>query len=69
MPGLNVLIERGEVCRALRAKTLFYQAATEEPAAPEGPFWCARTQSPLGPDGAVVGADQCRPGRSCCEVA
>ena len=69
MPGLNVLIERGEVCRALRAKTMFYQVEREEPSSPEGPFWCAQTQSPLGPDGEVAGADQCRPGRGCCETA
>ncbi len=79
MPALNVLIERGEVCRRLRAKTLFYQpvepAESKEinvgasSALPDGPFWCARTQSLLGPDGEIVGAESCRPGRSCCETA
>ncbi len=87
MPALNVLIERGEVCHCLRAKTLFYQPAGPEvlgasastPASPhaseaeaglpEGPFWCALTQSLIGPDGQIADAENCRPGRSCCEAA
>ncbi len=73
MPSLNVLIEKGEVCHRLRAKTMFYQPAIVEPAAeaagPEGPFWCAKTQSLQGPDGQIAEARTCRPGRSCCETA
>jgi hypothetical protein len=71
MPSLHVMIEKGEVCRCLRAKTMFYQVEGEEPSAEEtdGPFWCALTQSVLGPDGQVVDAQMCRPGRSCCELA
>ncbi len=85
MPALNVLIERGEVCQCLRAKTLFYEPASpevlgasaapsgseraSEVGLPEGPFWCALTQSLIGPDGQMAGAESCRPGRSCCETA
>jgi hypothetical protein len=72
MPDLTTLIARGDVCRCLRAKTMFYQVepvAGEEPSALEGPFWCLRTQSALGPDGNVADAEQCRPGRGCCETA
>lgn len=73
MPSLHALIEKGEVCQCLRAKTLFYQSAdsseNEASAGPEGPFWCALTQSLLGPDGEVADAERCRPGRSCCETA
>lgn len=70
MPSLNVLIEKGEVCQCLRAKAMFYHTPGEEPAgSPEGPFWCALTQSLLGPDGQVTDAGSCRPGRSCCETA
>ncbi len=78
MPSLNVLIEKGEVCQCLRAKTLFYQPVGESPggskksaqtATPEGPFWCAITQSLIGPDGQFADAESCRPGRACCETA
>lgn len=85
MPALNVLIERGDVCQCLRAKTLFYQPAgpevlgvsgsafaaehASETGLPEGPFWCALTQSLTGPDGQIADAESCRPGRSCCETA
>jgi hypothetical protein len=82
MPALQVLIERGEVCQCLRAKTLFYQAAgrdvlgdaaiathaDSEASSPEGPFWCALTQSLIGPDGQIADAESCRPGRACCET-
>jgi hypothetical protein len=70
MPTLNALILRGDVCRCLREKTMFYQAEEDSsPAGPDGPFWCALTQSLLGPDGQVADAESCRPGRSCCEIA
>jgi len=78
MPSLNVLIQNGEVCCCLRAKTMFYQpiGATlaapdsddESYALPQGPFWCAHTQSLLGPDGHIADAESCRPGRACCET-
>ena len=73
MPGLNVLIQRGEVCQCLRDKKLFYETDTEETMndgnVPTGPFWCAQTQSLQGPDGKLVGVEECRRGRSCCEIA
>jgi hypothetical protein len=71
MPSLSVLIQKGQVCQCLRAKTLFYEPPDAEghPHGPEGPFWCAQTQSLLGPDGRVADAENCRPGRSCCETA
>ena len=35
---------------------------------PAGPFWCAQTQSLVGPDGGFANTEKCRPGRSCCET-
>jgi hypothetical protein len=75
MPRLNILIERGEMCHSLRSKTMFYQSVVEDPAntehSPEGPFWCAETQSLIGPDGKIADAEACKPGsgRGCCETA
>lgn len=76
MPNLNAMIQQGEICQCLRAKTMFYQvhdeageAARVEEAGSEGPFWCAHTQSLVGPDGQVADVEKCRPGRACCEVA
>ncbi len=79
MPSLNVLIQTGEVCRCLREKKMFYEAQVgavsggrdilPEPSGATGPFWCAQTQSLLGPDGQVADTESCRPGRSCCEIA
>ncbi len=77
MPPLNVLIETGEVCQCLRAKALFYQSVGEtsselaeaSASRPEGPFWCAITQSLIGPDGQFADVENCRAGRSCCETA
>ncbi len=67
---LNVLIQRGEICQCLREKNMFYEAEEDSPpGSPDGPFWCALTQSLLGPDGQVADASSCRPGRSCCEIA
>ncbi len=68
-PSLNVLIQNGTVCQSLRAKTMFYQVEGEENSGSHGPFWCAQTQSPIGPDGKVADTENCRPGRSCCETA
>jgi hypothetical protein len=72
MPGLNVLIERGEVCHRLCAKTMFYESVIPgddaERSGPAGPFWCARTQSLVGPDGKFAELETCRPGRACCDA-
>jgi hypothetical protein len=29
-------------------------------------YWCTCTQKPIGPDGGIVSADTCKPGRECC---
>jgi hypothetical protein len=70
-PSLNVLISTGEICRSVRSKKLFYQMDGEDAsdARNAGPFWCSRTQRPVGPDGNFVALDSCRPGRPCCQTA
>jgi hypothetical protein len=69
-PTLNVLIATGEICQSVRSKKLFYQQDEDASAGRSaGPFWCARTQSIVGPDGKLVGFDDCRPGRACCQTA
>ena len=69
MTSLNLLVVRGEVCKCLRAKSMYYDAAGEDPSGEnEDSMWCAHTQSILGPDGQVVDVRHCRPGRSCCET-
>jgi hypothetical protein len=67
MATLKVLIQTGTICHCLQAKTLFYERFPEEDDTTE-PVWCAHTQSVIGPDGGVVDARTCRPGRTCCEV-
>jgi len=74
MPTLRALIEAGQVCTCLRTKTMFHESVVPNPPnpfgddEPKGPFWCAVTQSILGPDGAHADADSCRPGRGCCDT-
>ncbi len=69
MTSLNLLVERGEICKCLRAKSMYYDAAGEDPSGEnEDSMWCAHTQSILGPDGQVVDVRHCCPGRSCCET-
>lgn len=70
MASLNLLIEKGEVCRCLRSKTMFYEVDEgERPDAENaGPFWCTHTQTIQGPDGSVVDIGSCRSSRSCCEI-
>ena len=68
-PSLNVLISTGEICRSVRSKKLFYQHEEDESDARNaGPFWCSRTQSTVGPDGKLVGLDECRASRACCQT-
>ncbi len=67
------LIARREVCCCLRAKTMFYDTADHEhpeslEAQKAGPFWCAITQSLIGPDGKIAGLELCRDGRGCCRM-
>jgi hypothetical protein len=72
---LNILIARGEVCHRLSAKTLFYESVVNDPSetvhSAEGPFWCAVTQSLIGPDGKFADTEACRAGRGrgCCQTA
>jgi hypothetical protein len=77
MPRLTTLISRGEVCSCLRSKQMFtespdtghYRAPGEpDDGLPNGPFWCAITQSLIGADGKLVSPVACRADRSCCEI-
>lgn len=81
MPTLTELVQNATVCHCLREKKMFYEGGdmpansmdiisqVEKAASlPTGPFWCARTQSLLGPDGRFANTEKCRPGRSCCET-
>jgi hypothetical protein len=79
-PTLRLLIQTGEVCKCLRAKTLFYEV-DEQAVDPDsgyvlysgmnGPFWCAVTQGLQGPDGKIASIEHCgsASGRGCCETA
>ena len=68
--SLSVLIRKGEVCRCLRSKKLFYQSEEDEsPAANSAPFWCLRTQTIIGPDGQLVDLEECGRSRKCCETS
>ena len=82
MQSLTVLIQKGAVCQCLRDKKMYYESdelppgsidvmspAEREAQMPAGPFWCALTQGIQGPDGKLVDAENCRPGRGCCETA
>ena len=82
MPTLTELVQSATVCHRLREKKMFYEGgdapassldiiSAEQKAAsmPSGPFWCAQTQSLVGPDGQFANTEKCRPGRSCCETS
>jgi hypothetical protein len=69
MDSLTILLQKGEICRCLRSKTMFYETDDQQGAESSGPFWCSQTQSLIGPDGAVADLQRCRRGRSCCEAA
>lgn len=50
-------------------KKLFYQQDEDASEARDAaPFWCSRTQSAIGPDGKLVGLDECRASRGCCQT-
>ncbi len=80
--SLKHMIQTGEVCHRLRAKTLFYdvgEIGTEGEnnshyamySGLNGPFWCVITQGLQGPDGKIASIENCTAGcgRSCCETA
>jgi len=60
---------RTQVCRRLRWKGMFVEAAHDPtvPAANDIYCWCNHTMTCLGPDGKVADRDNCRPGRTCHE--
>ncbi|HLX00338.1 MAG TPA: hypothetical protein VKR82_16990 [Candidatus Acidoferrales bacterium] len=81
--SLKRMIQTGEVCHRLRAKTLFYDVGEiqsegennphhyEMYSGLNGPFWCVITQGLQGPDGKIASIENCTSGcgRSCCETA
>lgn len=57
------------LCRRLRSKSMYFEAAPEG-AAPnprDGFFWCTHSMNCLGPDGRVADEESCRSGRGCFE--
>jgi hypothetical protein len=61
-PGMEGCV----MCRHLRAKEMFYNAALDdEDRFRNSIFWCLRTQEVFGPDGRRVHRTECSPGRSC----
>ena len=60
------------ICRWLRYKGMYVTGAPDADAErihdsfDATACWCLRTQKALGPDGAPVHRDTCRPGRACC---
>lgn len=57
-------------CKHLRTKTMFYDfnrdAALEVgPICDSQTFWCVLTGNPVGPDGEVVGREECGAHRGC----
>lgn len=66
---LNV-IQTQQRCRHLLSKGLYVNAGLPpgEEAAGDGNFWCAHTQTILGPDESLCDDEHCcDPGRSCYE--
>jgi hypothetical protein len=59
-----------EYCYRLRCKEMFIDMG--EPFdlknSGSGIYWCAHTQTPIGPDGQYVHLKQCKSGRSCYEA-
>jgi hypothetical protein len=57
---------RDRHCACLRSKEMFYDNGIPlEDRGSSGIFWCSQTFKPLGPDGIVVGVEDCTPGRTC----
>jgi hypothetical protein len=59
-----------EYCHRLRCKEMFIDMG--EPFdlknSGSGIYWCAHTQTCLGPDGQIAHLEPCKPGRSCYEA-
>jgi hypothetical protein len=57
---------RDRHCACLRSKEMFYDNGIPlEDRGSSGIFWCSQTHKPLGPDGTVVGMEECIPQRCC----
>jgi hypothetical protein len=56
-----------EVCNCVRWKSMYYQTQHDPtvPRSNDDHYWCAMTQTVIGPDGQVVNLDSCSPGRTC----
>ncbi len=56
-----------ERCRFLHHKEMFYETEDRPAGHRSGNelYWCAQTQTCLGPDGQMVDDRNCRPGRGC----
>jgi len=56
-----------EVCNCIRWKSLFYNSEYDPNVVPahDNSYWCAMTQTVLGPDGQTVEPENCRPERGC----
>ncbi len=56
-------------CEKLRWKGMFTDSPPDPSIQPanERSFWCQHTFNCLGPDGKVVGEEECQPGRGCYE--
>ncbi len=63
MDSLNVLQER---CENLRWKGLYIDGGEGVSTAGTAPiYWCLKTHIGIGPDGQLVGAEECCGGRGC----
>jgi hypothetical protein len=52
-------------CQNLRCKEMFYKDNVWDDEISSGHFWCVKTQHLIGPDGKVVGREECSMGREC----
>ncbi|MCL4190294.1 MAG: hypothetical protein KJZ87_01010 [Thermoguttaceae bacterium] len=56
-------------CKYLRSKEMFYDDGLPlEERSGSGIFWCSHTHNCLGPDGVIVGDEDCTAGRRCYEA-
>lgn len=53
-------------CKNLRSHDMYFRGAEGTGFdCSSGVFWCLNTQTSLGPDGAMVDAEECTAGRAC----